>query len=312
MIATANPSTLIKINHVMNSLTEQLIDDISLMDSERAQQLQFVISKTKQLRFCDVWPDLKVITTWTGGNCGVLIPQLKNTVSSKTRFVELGYIASEFRGGITVDIIGNKQIPTLHENFYEFVEKENWESGVQRFLRLSEIEQGKQYYIFATTGNGLYRYHINDLIRVTGKLNNTPTIEFVQKGRGVLNLTGEKLYESQLVEAMTDVVKADQMNIPFFKMLGNAEQCQYTLFAEHDRIDIGDIEHRLSQLNIEFAAKRRSGRLKPIKLQLVKKGTGEAYKQFCIENGQRESQFKMNYLEDAADCQFDFNDYRRV
>ena len=91
----------------------------------------------------------------------------------------------------------------MHENFFEFVEKSLWEAGEPVFLSLDEIEEGEQYYVFTTTQGGLYRYDIDDIIEVTGRFNETPTIRFVQKGKGITNLTGEKLYESQLIQAIS-------------------------------------------------------------------------------------------------------------
>ena len=43
---------------------------------------------------------------------------------------------------------------------------------------------------------------MNDIVRVTGRLHATPLLAFVQKGKGVTSLTGEKLYESQVLEAV--------------------------------------------------------------------------------------------------------------
>ena len=309
MIATANPSTVLKVDQVINEHTEKIISEVRLINAERARSLQLLMNKRGELRMSDIWPHLKAIVTWTGGNCGVLVPKLQNRVPSDARFVELGYVASEFRGGITIDGLSNRQIPTFHDNFLEFVEKERWESNMPEFLRLHEIKPGRQYYIFPTTRNGLYRYNINDLIEVTGNYNNTPTIAFVQKGKDVTNLTGEKLCEGQLVQAMTDIIKNHQFDIPFFKMLGNPEERQYTLFVSQKMLDIRDLDRRLCELNIEFNAKRKSGRLKPIRMQEVLGSTAEAYKKHCLARGQRESQFKMSYLQNVQDCTFKFDNY---
>ena len=139
-----------------------------------------------------------------GGSCAIPISSLREKLSVDTRIVEVGYMSSEFRGGVTIDVIDNKQVPTFHQNFFEFVEKSQWEEGEPNFLRLNQITLGIQYYIFVTTQTGLYRYDINDLVEVTGHFNNTPTIQFVQKGKGVTNITGEKLCEAQLLSAIQE------------------------------------------------------------------------------------------------------------
>ena len=75
------------------------------------------------------------------------------------------------------------ETPTIHENFFEFVERDDWDAGLTAFRTIEQIEQGKEYYIISTTGTGLYRYFMNDIVRVAGSFRATPTIEFVQKGK---------------------------------------------------------------------------------------------------------------------------------
>ncbi|MGI9317018.1 MAG: GH3 auxin-responsive promoter family protein [bacterium] len=311
MIATANPSTLIKLERTLNQDPNRIITEVSLINPVRGDELRHIYSAHNRLKFSHVWPNLKVITTWTGGNCGVLIPTLRKTISNTTRFVELGYLASEFRGGITIDAVNNRQIPCLHENFYEFVDRNDWENSNPRFLTLSEIRPDRQYYIFVTTHNGLYRYHINDLVEVTGWFNDTPTIQFLQKGKGVINLTGEKLCENQLIQAMTHIAESKQIELGFFVMLGCAKELRYTLYVESQDLDVYTLERHIAELNIEFKDKRKSNRLKPIKVVYLEEGTGEAYKKHCLNNGQREGQFKMLYLQYKNQCEFDFAAYAK-
>ena len=87
-------------------------------------------------------------------------------------------------------------------HFFEFVERDLWDRGEPKFLTLDGIRKGIDYYIVVTTPSGLYRYFINDLVRVSGYLHKTPLLKFVQKGKGVTNITGEKLYESQVLTAV--------------------------------------------------------------------------------------------------------------
>ena len=69
--------------------------------------------------------------------------------------------------------------------------------------RSDELEAGQRYYVLITTASGLYRYFMNDLLEVTGFFHRTPLLRFVQKGKGVTNLTGEKLYEAQMIESVS-------------------------------------------------------------------------------------------------------------
>ncbi len=67
------------------------------------------------------------------------------------------------------------------------------------FLTVDEVEVGKSYAVFVTTVDGLYRYDMNDIVAATDRVAATPTLVFVQKGRGVTSITGEKLAEAQVL-----------------------------------------------------------------------------------------------------------------
>ena len=103
----------------------------------------------------------------------------------------------------------------------------------------------------------------------------------------------------------------------FFIMLADVNQNRYRLVLEcatpseawrHDTI--AAVERTLGELNVEYAAKRASKRLGPLELVPVQTGTGEAYKQHCLQQGQREGQFKLIALQYQSDCEFPFVDRR--
>lgn len=306
MIATANPTSLLKLDRVINDNADKLIESIRSTDAERADELQVLLAVDGSLSFAKIWPELKAITVWTGGSCGISILSLREMLPVDTRIVEVGYMSSEFRGGVTLDVLDNRQVPTFHQNFFEFVEKDAWEDGDAEFLKLDQISPGTQYYIFVTTQTGLYRYDINDLIEVTGRFNNTPTIQFVQKGRGVTNITGEKLYEAQLLSAIHETREQQKVSFDFFIMIAYPERYEYCLYIEHTPFDTSGIETQLRKSNMEFEDKQKSGRLKPLRTVFIESGTGDLYKKYCLQQGQREGQYKLMHLQYDKDCNFDF------
>lgn len=326
--ATANPSTFLKLfdmgrqhfSQILSLLSEnhkrgnQEGMNVPCLTAERLSYLQSFLGQEECLTVEDLWPNLVAIVTWMGGSCGVLIPKLQSVLSSKTTIVEMGYLSSEFLGSINVDPQTNRCVPTFHETFFEFIEREDWETDQHRILTLDQLEQGKMYYVIVTTSNGLYRYFINDLVEVTGYFHQTPTIRFVQKGKGVTNLTGEKLYEYHVINAMEVLQQAYHCIVDFYVMLADPTTLQYTLYIEPPEshfFEAPELEGLLAQANIEFQAKRESGRLHPLRLVFLKPGTGEAYKVHCIQQGQREAQFKVVKLQYVKDCSFDFQKYRK-
>ncbi len=337
-VGTANPSTFLKLHSVLQEHRSVLLEDIEegtfrfadrlgleartaiaprlACPSDRVEELRRVLGKP-ELGFGDLWPDLRLLTTWTGGSCGVALGAVKKLLPSRTRIAELGYLSSEFRGTITVDLEYNRGVPTIHENFFEFVERNDWDAGRQEFHLVDTIEQDKEYYVVITTGAGLYRYFMNDIVVVTGAFEATPTIQFLQKGKGVTNITGEKLYENQVVQAVRSTEAEFGTAFAFFLMLADARESNYRLIVEWpvpatispNRMQ-EYVERILGDVNIEYAQKRESGRLLALELIPVKPGTGDAYKRDCLQRGQREGQFKTLVLQYQEDCPFSFRDYR--
>ena len=333
LIATPNPSTILRLKDIIDTNFENLLHDIESgnlscmkeidpkkrkginckfkQNQLRASQLRELKKKRGRLIISDIWPNLKLISTWTSGNCSTLLPALRAQLSSKSFIAEIGYMSSEFRGTVNLDIRNEIQVPTLNENFFEFVERDEWGSESPNFLMLHEIELGKDYYIFVTTRNGLYRYFINDIIQVTGKYHNTPTIKFIQKGDGVTNLTGEKLYEDQVNKAVLKVIKNYNLRIKFYVMVGYSKELKYRLYIQQPfkPAYAHEIEEEICQLNIEYMEKRNSGRLMPLEVVCVEKRTAEEFKKYNLDKGQREGQFKLVRLLSDKDCDFNFNKF---
>ena len=337
-IACANPSTLVRLLSILDAVRSDLLSDVTQGTFSRAHDLPAEVrtviepllactpSRLAELQtiltsphptFAALWPELRLVSTWTRGSCQIPLASVRPSLPPETRIGELGYLSSEFRGTLVSDLDKNTGTPTIHENFFEFVERDDWDEGRKIFQTIEQIEEGKEYYIIPTTTTGLYRYFMNDIVRVTGRFQATPTIEFLQKGKGVTNITGEKLYESQVIEAVrTAEAQTDHVS-EFFLMLADPNQQVYRLIIECARATdlwqkhmVTTVERLLGELNVEYAGKRDSGRLQHLEILPVRPGTGEAYKRYCVQQGQREGQFKLLVLQYQADCSFSFTEFR--
>ena len=334
-IATANPSTLMRLISVINENIDLILASVTSgrlpkgvsagdgaidrlrPNARRADQLARALREKGTLSYSDIWPNLGGVVTWTGGSCAIPLRGLVGLLPDKTMIIELGYVASEFRGTVNIDVQRNVCLPTLLDTVFEFVERGAWEEGSGDFLSLHELDDGREYYIFVTTPEGLYRYDMNDIIRVTGKVNETPTLEFVQKGKGVTNITGEKLHEAQVLDAVLAVLEESGTQSNFFIMLADQSSARYTLFVEMQRPSGGgidaaisnDLDGRLRASNIEYDGKRGSGRLSPLIVRELRAGTGEEYRRSRIAGGRRDAQFKFLHLQYRHECSFDFDSF---
>ncbi|MES2983959.1 MAG: GH3 auxin-responsive promoter family protein [Pseudomonadota bacterium] len=259
-------------------------------------------------RLGDLWPNLQAIITWTHGNCAPYIPALRQEFPNAT-ILEAGYLASELYG--TIPIGQGRCVPALGHYFFEFIEVSAWDEGIRETQLLHALEQGKRYYVIVTSESGLYRYSMHDIVETDGMFQNTPCLRFVQKGKGVTSVTGEKLYEGQLLLAM-EKVWGHTPDAAFFLALAHRDPAHYRLYVEspHIQADMAErVDAALASFNIEYKAKRDSGRLQPLRLMSLTRGAGEAYRQHCIDHGQRDAQWKIIRLHHADACHFDFTPF---
>jgi hypothetical protein len=150
-------------------------------------------------RLSELWPQMQGIITWTRGNCATYIPALQQEFPN-AKILEAGYLASELYG--TIPIGDGRCVPALGQYFFEFIPVDAWENGERDTLLLHQLEADGRYYVIITNESGLYRYFMHDIVQVDGFFGATPCLRFLQKGKGVTSLTGEKLYETQLLLAM--------------------------------------------------------------------------------------------------------------
>lgn len=316
-ISSVNPSSLLKVCMLIEQRAEELLDALvdgkdtnllkgtaSILPSLRSQLLPYrkaslsqVLDKDGKIPPDILWPKLSALVTWTGGSCGIALEKLKSYLPLNVNIVEMGYSCSEFNGTVNIDIKRNTCLPLLTDNFYEFVAKEDWESNSPKFLLLNEIDADKDYYIFVTTASGLYRYDINDVVRATDGVGNCPGLRFVRKGKGMTNITGEKISEDQAIAAVSYGLKSAGCITETFLVLAEEDASTYRIFVESSQnisVDLlsEKIEGELRKRNAEYDDKRASGRLNPVEVERLFEGAGEAIKTKFLQQGVRETQYK--------------------
>lgn len=304
-LMAANPSTLIQLARALDSEKEHLIRDLRdgtlradldipseiraylesrvKRDATRAAELDATASKLGRLYPMDVWPsDATVINCWTGGSMGPYLRQLPQYYGEPP-IHDLGLLASE--GRFTIPLSGGTASGVLDiwSHYFEFVPEAEIDSPQRTVLGAHELLEGKSYYILPTTAYGLYRYHISDLVRVTGFYGRTPLVEFLGKGHRFANLTGEKLSEYHVTKAMDAVAKTTDQPISAYSVapIWDDRQPYYAIFLEEpDAADesrlkkfLAAFDSQLGTENVEYAAKRESGRLGALRATIIPAGT---------------------------------------
>ncbi len=326
MVIAANPSTLVQLARAGDAEKESLLRDLrdgtlaGYLDvpstvraalasrlrrrhPERVRELEEIIRRTGTLYPKDYWPaDGLLLGNWTGGSVGAYLrhyPRYYGTTTVR----DVGLIASEGRMTIPLADGSASGVLDVTTHYFEFLPQEEADSPSPTVLAAHELQEGRSYFILPTTAFGLYRYHIHDLVRVTGFHNRTPLVEFLNKGSHFANLTGEKLSEHHVTGAMAAVLKQLDLTLTCYSVAPcwDDETPYYGLFVERpDVADAGQgarlaalLDRQLGEENIEYRGKRDSLRLAPLRLQMLPAGTWAQWdRQRLQRNGGSLEQYK--------------------
>lgn len=276
------------------------------------------------------WPNLRVINTWQGGNAPFYLPRVRELWGDVPQRC-LGLRATEGIFNIPLEDNTASGPLAICSHFLEFSEGEDTPQPHGPTLLAHELEVGRHYRLIATTSAGLYRYDLGDIVEVTGGREATPEVAFLHKAGGVLSVTGEKVCEDQLVSAMTVVARQICSLAGFSVTIEMSDTPRYTLAVElmaegakeatfrggsQEQIaqsaallpKLGALfDRELGRLNIEYTAKRESGRLGNPLVLLLAPGTYREYRQRMVAEGRPDGQIKPPHIlkpVSTKDCPF--------
>jgi hypothetical protein len=326
-IATVNPSTILLLADRLARHSESIIRDVhngSLSaefsvpqelrdalhlrpDPERARHLeQAAANGGGPLRPGLAWPGLAAIGCWKGGTVGAYLAKFDTYFPQRPPVRDFGYYATELRGSVPLSDDGDAGTMAVGTNVLEFhpVDDDRAPEG-RELLRVEQLEAGQRYFVYVTNASGLYRYEMNDIVEVTGHDRRTPLIRFVQKGKGVVSFTGEKLYEVQVIAAVDKALEALRGRYHFIAAVAELMDAAIPRLvfliefddpiADHDGSALVDrLDAALGEENDEYLTKRRSLRYGAPIIRVVRPREFDRYRRRMVETGQRaDGQFKV-------------------
>jgi hypothetical protein len=350
-LGTANPSSILMLAEMADRYADSLIRDIhdgglsnafevspeiraALMprlkaSPARARTLESLRGRRGRLVPADYWPGMALLGCWKGGTVGSYIRKLPQWYDPDGRGMpavrDMGYLASEARMSVPISDRGAGGVLTVHANVFELVPVADVEARPDEpdswgYLPAADVEVGREYYVFISTSGGLYRYDINDVIEVVDRYKTAPVVEFRRKGRGMTNLTGEKLSVNHLIEAIQAASQTVSARVAHFRCEPWIEASRYVVKIElaaslppqRRQQLLRAIDDELGRINIEYQAKRKSTRLRPPILQLMRPGWYERGKQQLVAEGKRLFQAKtvlldakLGYRPEPAEVEFE-------
>jgi hypothetical protein len=226
------------------------------------------------------WPQLDLISCWTDSTAARALERMRRRFPN-VAVQGKGLLATE--GVVSIPLTdAPAPVAAVTSHFLEFLD------GPRAYL-VHELEVGKLYEVVLTTGGGLYRYRLKDLVRVEGYLHRTPLLRFAGRTDGVIDLAGEKLSPAFVEQALADAGRALGVP-PAFAMLAPAagEPAGYVLYTDLP-------QHALrmaAQLDVELRQShhynlcRTLGQLAPVRV-VANERAERIYHEVCAAGGQR-------------------------
>jgi GH3 auxin-responsive promoter len=269
----------------------------------RARRLRATLARDGRLGPRVAWPDLALVSCWTGAAAARFVPALQARLPG----VEIqgkGLLATE--GVVSVPLLGHPGAAlAVTAHFYEFVPAE---APGDRPRLAHELDDGASYTVLLTTGGGLYRYALGDVVRVVGRVARTPLVEFTGRAGGVSDLCGEKLAEGHVARVVEEAAARLAVDAGFLMLAPEwAEPPYYALFVDTaggspERADrlARAVEEGLAA-NPGYAYGRALGQLGPVRAVRMAGGSAAAaYADRCAALGQRAGAVKPTYLHATA------------
>ncbi|HEY9757814.1 MAG TPA: GH3 auxin-responsive promoter family protein [Oculatellaceae cyanobacterium] len=327
-IYTLNPSTIMIIAKRLELYAERLVKDVhdgtlsppgplsasiraavssfNRPDPARAKELTRLLESNSFVP-PKVWPGLSMISCWTKAAASFYLQDFPKYFGN-VPVCDITYGASEGRG--TVCLSPDQQMLAIRSHFFEFIEEADIDKSPPRVRIADELEIGRSYYILFTTSSGLYRYNINDIVKVVGWHNNAPLLEFLHKGGNISSFTGEKITESHVTKAVLSASNKLGLRTQFFTVVPHFRpEPHYELLIEYianegSNITLDELsnvaDRCLGEENIEYQAKRESNRLSPIIIRPLRPGSYEYIRKTLVAGGTPDAQIKVSHLNPKA------------
>lgn len=296
-ITTANPSLLLLLFRRLSEWREYLTQDLEggTLRNGPAEGLPEDLRDRLEKRLeptapPDDWSPEKLwnlasVNCWTGGPARYFADRLQATLPNVS-IRELGVTASEgsFAFPLAADWPGS--VLWMGGHLMEFVDANGQEKWPW------ELEFGDRVRLIISTAAGLYRYDMADELEVVGHCLNTPMVRFVGKSGRYLNMVGERVSGAQVSAAISSLgVDIDGFTVGAIE----GDIPAYVIGVEGKSIPDGfaqQFDSALSEQNVEYASKRKSGRLGEPLMRRLRQGHYAAYRARRVSAGAPEGQLK--------------------
>lgn len=245
-----------------------------------------------------VWEKLALVSCWADGHAARALEGVRRRFP-RVEIQPKGLLATE--GVVSIPLFGHAHpVAAVTSHFLEFLP----DGDGSRALGVHELERGQSYEVVLTTGGGLHRYRLRDVVRVEGFVARTPMLSFQGRADRASDLAGEKLTPALVERVLTAAMRATGVHASFAMLAPRLEPApRYVLYvdAAPEQADTlaRAVESELLGAH-HYALCRALGQLAAVVGAPVRDGE-RRYERVCAERGQRAGAIKPPALEPALD-----------
>jgi hypothetical protein len=282
----------------------------------RADQLDGIFRQGGSLagKLRGIYAQLDLISCWADASAATYLPGLR-ALFPDVAVQPKGLLATE--ACVSFPLWGRPGAAlALRSHFFEFSESGAQDGTEPSAIRLAhQLEPGRRYQVIVTTGGGLYRYQLRDVVEVTGFEHQCPLLRFVGRADRVSDLVGEKLAEPHVQQVLSKVF-AEHGLAPRFAMIVplRGEVPGYRLYLRAQNAE--QLQGRCRQIsrdtetglcdNPYYRHAVELGQLRPLDVRVLNsecEQAWQAYERACLARGSKLGSVKPTVLaqkEDAA------------
>jgi hypothetical protein len=279
---------------LMAALAEGLDALLAELPGPRRDAIRRGIDRVGALVGEAIWPRLRLISCWMDGASAALVPDLRRWFPN-TPLQAKGLLATE--GVVSLPYgEGEGAVLAVAGHYLEFLDLD---APGRPPVGAHELRVGGSYSPLLSTGGGLYRYHLKDVVECVGHHRATPRVRFAGKLDAVSDVCGEKLAARQVEAALAralGTLTADFALLAPVWSAGAQTTVHYCLYLDSaaDDAAIAAVAARLDDALLEghaYRYARELGQIGPMHVQRVRRGRA-AWQEALVDAGLRAGEIK--------------------
>ena len=302
--------TLSNENFVIEQEVKQCLLQHLQPDSERANQLLHIFQEGFEGIAPRLWRNLQYTKCLAGGTFSIYVDKCQRALGdvpiySRAHGASEGLIGLNLWPGEHIA----RFVPVPQERYTEFIPVAQIKSANPTTLELTELKEGESYEVVMTSFDGLYRYRLDDIIKVVGHYYELPIYELEGRAGTLLDISGERTTEEMTCWSINEAVRRKSCTLVdyttlvdldcsppryiFFVELEESSKLSLTITSELEVALSEELDRCLKTVNPIYELERTDGTIAAPRVLLVKKDTFRTATAMLVETGVSELRVKI-------------------